>query len=575
MKSGNERTHYNIEEAFDPRVGLFIQENYGHTIDTRESSSVHNVINSSTRLLIAAQLGTLDSFPGGAVLTAIRRSQHLIEDGRYGCIRWYWEDSAPHDTNAAFFAGLNMIVLKCQYADALSTLENQTLTAILRDLATWFDRHTHSLEYAYYPNKFLGDLVCAWLLREIHGRCDDADAVNLLHIIRESAVYWRDYHWGWGEHLSDPYAAIMLDQLSALLLLSRKLPEDIRALYLGLFKDLLRIDDVFFGGPRVPTIRNYLFGAPAPHVSYRDTVRWWTSAADACLNREEIPHMFKTPYGRVFSKLGWHELAGFRAPLNDNRVSVKCLHGACAEAWIGNNARLGVMTRYPIMLGCDEVNWGLSWQSMPVAFATAQSWSFLRWHTVEAGIHYHHPARDKHAAYRQNALTNTILPPITGQTRAYLDGSRALILRVMPAIALSWQLLADELVLTGASSVEVSTHNGVFTRLRVRADEQTFTIYAHALGSNQDGEFIETDGDRAWRFAYNTESLTSLRCIASVWCIAVGDSEEPVLKSLPIIPNLVRQPNQRPCRITWGSLTLDLDPALNGATILPVNNGPK
>ncbi len=571
MNSGNEPTNYRVEEEFDPQVGLFIQENYGHTIDTREASHVHNVVNTSTRLLIAAQLGTLQNFPVEAVLTAIRRSQHVIEDDKFGCIRWYWQDSAPNDTNAAFFVGLNMIVLKCRYADELSVSANETLSAVLLDLATWFDNHTRSGEYAYYPNKFLGDLVCAWLLREIHGRCDDADAVNLLNVTRESAVYWRDYHWGWGEHLSDPYAAIMLDQLSALLLLSHKLPEDVRNLYTGLFQDLLRIDDVFSGGPRVPTIRNYLFGAPAPHVSYRDTVRLWTSAADACHNREEIPHMFKTPHGRIFHELGWHELAGPRAPLENNRVSVKCLNGASAEAWIGANSRLGVMTRYPIMLGCDHLTWGLSWQSMPVAFATAQSWNFLRWHTVEAGIHYHHPARDKHAAYRRNALTDSIRPPITGQTRAYLDGSRAVILRVMPAIAHSWQFVADELVLTGASSVEVSTRNGSFTRLRVRADDQTFTIYAHAVGSNQESEFVETDTDRAWRFVYGAESLALLHSIASVWCIAVGEADEPMLTALPIVPNLVRQPNQRPYRITWGSLTLNLDPVLNGGTLTPVS----
>lgn len=560
LLSGNEPTHYQLDETFDPAVGLFIQENHGHTVDTRLADRVHNVVNATTRLLIAAQLGQLATFPTDAVLTAVRRAQHLASDDRRGCLRWYWEDTWPHDTNAAFFIGLDLIVLERRYAAELSAPARETLTATLRDLATWFDPHTSTAAMAFYPNKFLGDLVCAWLLREIHGRTSGGEADGLLDVMRESAAYWRDHRWGWGEHLSDPYAAIMLDQLSALLLLARELPGDVRALYLDLFRDLLWIDDVFSGGPRVPTIRNYLFGAPAPHLAYRDTVRLWTSTGDACHNREEIPHMFKTPYGRVFHELGWQELAGPRAVAPGDRVSVPCIDGTRAEAWIGPRARLGVTTRYPLMPGCDHFGWGLSWQSMPVAFATAGSWNFLRWHTRERGTDYPHPARDKHAATRRNALTDAVQPPIVGLTRAHLHGSRAVVLRVMPALAASWSLVADELVLTGSAELlEQGDVNG-FTRLLVRADDEEFTIYARAFGPGACGEpsgkELATGG---WRLVHENPAEAGLESLAFLWCVAVGRAEPPRLSLHAGRPERLRQTGQNAGRLAWEDLGLEFD----------------
>ena len=91
---------------------------------------------------------------------------------RHGCLKWYWEEPRPVDTNAAFFTGLNLIVLQLGFPDQLERLDadaRATLEAILTDLSVWFDR-TLAHPSRYYPNKYMGDLVCRWLLLEALGQ---------------------------------------------------------------------------------------------------------------------------------------------------------------------------------------------------------------------------------------------------------------------------------------------------------------------------------------------------------------------------------------------------------------------
>jgi hypothetical protein len=250
-----------------------------------------------------------------------------------------------------------------------------------------------------------------------------------------AAEYWLQGHWGWGEHLSDCYTEVMLNELSCLLLFARRLPPGLHAQYRRLFDELLAIEDAFDGGPRVPAIRTYAFLGHPGNTAYRDKIRPWREG--------EVPaaYVVSAPFhfGSIFDAAGWHQLAGERHRRNE-RVRIPCFGGAMAQAWVSGDARLGTMSRYPIMPGTDHATWGLSWQTMPVAFASGDGWGFLRWHAQEQGVDRCYPARNKHGAYLNNALTSLVAPPpIVGLTNALQDGPDALILRRMPAPSRHWE----------------------------------------------------------------------------------------------------------------------------------------
>ena len=108
-----------------------------------------------------------------------------------------------------------------------------------------------------YPNKYMGDLVCTWLAGEVLGR---EPSEELLSKTKSWCDYWRREHWGWGEHMSAVYSMVLLNELSAVLLFCRKMPDEIRTDFRGLFENLMAINDAFAPGP--PRLSQKLFKLP-------------------------------------------------------------------------------------------------------------------------------------------------------------------------------------------------------------------------------------------------------------------------------------------------------------------------
>lgn len=134
---------------------------------------MHPGTNAAAQLVAAAVVERLDEVDAGAVLNALRQMQVTDGGSRHGCLKWYWEEPRPVDTNAAFFTGLNLIVLWLGFPDQLERLDADArgaLEAILTDLSVWFDQ-TLAHPSRYYPNKYMGDLVCRWLLLEGRKSC--------------------------------------------------------------------------------------------------------------------------------------------------------------------------------------------------------------------------------------------------------------------------------------------------------------------------------------------------------------------------------------------------------------------
>lgn len=507
-------------ESFNEELGLWTTAEAGHTRPVAELSCVHSGVEAASRLTFAAQLGALDDLPVSVacILAGIRRLQWLDGSPQHGCFKWYAEEPHPFDTNAAFFIGLNLIILSAAYRDRLDTEAIAELDAMLADLFFWFEREAQA-GAVWYPNKFLGDLTCAWLLHEqIEGSKPDA---GLIAVMESAADYWSTNHWGWGEHLSDGYAGVLFNELSALLLLARHLPESIRAQCLGLLHELLVIEDAYGGDSRVPAIRTYAFSARPRLQPWRETVRPWKNQADAQHTQRNTHFHF----GHLFNELGWHELAGPRQPARE-WIETPCFGGAVARAWISKEhcARLGTMSRFPIMPNTEHAAWGLSWQSLPVAFAAGDDgWGFLRWHTRENDLDRFHPARDKHSAYLRNALTDTVAPPITGLTDSLQEGADACILRRMPALSRSWELLADQLVMIGRAFEVVREELGMdVSRLLLHADGVPVTVFFLPLGSGVRPRLWREVNEIVWEAVWPEAVLGQREHIACVWIICWG-----------------------------------------------------
>lgn len=445
---------------WDEAVGLWRRSGSGHTDATRDLREVHAGPTAADRLLAAALDGQLANLPVGRVLAALESMQD-VEGPRAGCFRWYYEDHDIGDTNAAFFIGLPLIALRAEFAAELAAADRAVLDRMLHRLRMWCDREVAS-PVPRYPNKYLGDLVCAWLLAE---QCAAPAATERAARMLDAARYWREQEWGWGEHMSDAYACVCLDELSMLLLLSKQLPPDVRTAYEQLRDELLRIDDLYAGGPRVPAIRSYAFHKAPTAVSYRTAVRPWKTA-DLLTAKT-----FQTLRGLAHRR-GWHAVVPPPVPTG-KRIEVACHGNARAMAVIDGPLRLGAMSRYPIMDGIDQRTWGLAWQSFPVAaWHAAGDWCFLQWEAAANGRRRTHPAESMATSYRDNALSHDLEPPPVGQTFAVRHGTAFVILRRMPRIANAWPEVVDRVRLRGrhAQLEELQDAAGHQLRLTYAAD---------------------------------------------------------------------------------------------------------
>lgn len=426
--------------ARDPGTGLWWQEGPGHTAPTAGLPRVRSGCAAAARLWTAAELGQWREAGGSRVLAALRSLQVTDGGPRHGCLRWYAEDPAPVDTNAAFFCALSLIPLHRIHLDLLDGPDRLVLRELLEGLKAWFDRAVAE-GAVWYPNKYLGDLVCAWLIGELLERPDPDGA--LADAMLATADLWLSDGWGWGEHLSDIYAGVCLRELALLLLLARRLPEAVHARYRDLLAGLLAIEDRFGGLPRVPALRSYAMRESPAARPFRSLIRPDLAAPGSIMG--------PTPdLGPLFHRLGWHRLAP--APLPAARdIRVPCHRGAEAVARVEPDIRIGSVSRFPVMPSAEAPTWGLAWQCFPVALwrNAGDGWGFLQWETEEDGAVRAIPALDRRAILGGNGLSAAVTPPLVGRTVCFQRGGRVAALRWMSPIPARWGRLTDRFRLLG------------------------------------------------------------------------------------------------------------------------------
>lgn len=423
------------EKDWDEEIGLWTGVR-PHTRRICHVERPHPAPDAACRLLLAAQEGVLRSLQVKTVLKNLRSMVWTEKGPLFGCMRWYWEESSPDDTNAAFFTALPLIGLRVVYAEELRPGELFDLDWILDRMFHWF-LYKCGGRYEYYPNAYLGDLVCGWLINEYLAKEEDGIITDAM---RRAGKYWRgEGRWGWGEHLGQ-YINIILDQLSLLLLLGKKLPEDIRSDYLEMLNELLSLQDKFGDGPQVPALRSYYFTrAPEKIQPYREYVRE-TGPGEQPLtgNRIKMPGLL--------AQLGWHELVSPPSGGNTfpSEFRVPCAFGADAFSYVDRDIRLGGMSRFPLMEWAESSRSGLSWQCFPVClWRPGGDWGFLFWQADEKGVCRSHPMGCDNSPEIPRQLTDSVTPPIVGRTASLMFGCELFSVRLMPARPASWESFSD------------------------------------------------------------------------------------------------------------------------------------
>jgi len=503
-----------ISQNWNPEIGLWSSEGQGHTEGTKGLSIKHSGCDAAAKLVVAGQAGILGRIDIEKVLSALRAMQSTEPGELQGCIRWYWEESRIYDSNAAFFTGQSLIVLRKVWYDQLDEKSRELLDTILHDLKTWFTCAISHRTYNY-PNKYLGDLVCGWMLLEILDCLDESSPV--LECMREATDYWSNRGWGWGEHMSDCYSKVMLDQLSLLVLLAEKLPDDVLAIYKNLLDELLSIEDAYSGGGRVPALRSYSFLESPRHIHYRDLVKPWDDDEDLRIGNQP-------PLGSLFYQLGWHNLVSKKSP-SVKDVSVPCFDGAVATACIEPDIRIGAVTRFPVMPSAEYQTWGLSWQCFPTAFWRPQGdWGFHQWQTVENGRSCSHPASSTTHSHFRKTHTDNLWPPIVGRTYTIQRGGDILVLRIMSPIIHSFEKVVDRFRLVdGHADVNINNCADGWSQLLLKYPERTVSVSHVELMKEVSCALAENiPGVLDWEAVIAGGLLREKRCVISLWGMSLN-----------------------------------------------------
>ncbi len=492
--------------SWNEEIGLCRQEGPGHTVPVSQMAQVHNGVYSATRLGLLAQRGELETATALAILRSFRAMQVTEAGDRQGCLRWYWEEDVPVDTNASFFIGMALMMLYLAEGEKLDESVQVAIREIVADLAVWYGQELH-VEDPIYPNKYMGDLVCTWLALEVlnHEPSDE-----LLRKTRDWCNYWRREHWGWGEHMSAVYSMVLLNEMSAVLLFCRGMPGAIKGDFRGLFENLMATNDAFGQGPRVPVIRSYAFSGSAESLPYRDFIR--PIPHDADLRSTSVVSNLGGLYGAWYHRAGWLEVAPAKRPMSE-WLAVPCRAGATARAIIKPQIRVGAMSHYPIMEGVDHQTWGLSWQTFPVAlWRPAGDWGFWRWVTRSGDCKRAHPAFSKASAYLGNALSTKVdPPPIPRMTSSLTPDGKLTMERSLPVPAeAQWDEVMDSFVLLDSDAV-VTTKG---KQLELRWPDSLVTITWLDEGAP---EWIPEGRGGNWVVRYNRSALEGIEKLTHRW----------------------------------------------------------
>jgi hypothetical protein len=389
-----------VAAKYDPEWEMLRSEGPGHTDEVRGLASVHDGRATAEWLALRYMLhGASESeLP---VIEALARMQVTKEnDNKFGCSRWYGEETKPADTNAAFFIARLLVVRWMLEPNVAKGPVGALLLPYFKRSAVWF-AHECKNPILYYPNKIISDGCLSYALAHI---LNDNDLLATAESFLDRwCTYTEKRGWGWGENTSLGYAGVMLD---AFWLALYFLPAgDLRKRILALQDEL--IENLAFHAPNhpVPGIRSYNFlgetryhggvyavlGLTEPEAN---TAPAWLSALLLQISGNDVNK-------RVAQMVGKNKKSII------SRRNQRIFDDVSATTYIEGGGRLGTINRFPALPGCNQhPNWGLGWQSMPTAFLIDNiDFGFLQWETkMKDDKHRTHPSSGFLTGYASPAL---------------------------------------------------------------------------------------------------------------------------------------------------------------------------
>ncbi|TVR61076.1 MAG: hypothetical protein EA426_03870 [Spirochaetaceae bacterium] len=414
--------------------GLAKQNGPGHTLEVAGLSFCH--VGRLTADIYAA--GTvareIAEQQGIEMLRAIQLLQiDAPDDHQHGAFRWYREETRVRDTNAAFFTLVPLAILRLKYAELIPDSHARLIDDMLRAGGVWFTRQCAEPSL-YYPNKIMSD---------------GALLIAIGSVLEDEAFYsagsdffgrWLEYTerrgWGWGENISLGYLGVIFKALELACLALRPVEADLETKLRGHMRALGEILRFHDGQEFVPTIRSYNFDGQV----VRSSPLWRMVGVGSGAEERSIGSLMNTVLFGDSVVIGEEN----RQPVPRTR-EVRIFDAATSYSWIGHNARLGSLTRFPVMPGSYQwPTWGLGWQSFPVSFSVAQEQvSFLRWSVIERGHHRFHPTEDKSKTYLDPALFGEkYYPDVT--TRCSQSESALVVVRTMIGVHNAASSIIDE-----------------------------------------------------------------------------------------------------------------------------------
>ncbi len=552
----------NFQTDFNPALSLWTSRRPGHTPATLALVTTHVIPQAACMLLTAAQLDQLSQLPTQNILTAIRAKQSA------GQLCFYHEEEANHDNNASFFTGLPLALLWTHHREKLPPDAQTTLQAILTGLALWLSTKLGE-DRSFYPNMYLGELLVVWLVA--HAADDQPTLAQVLTRLDATIARYESDGWGWAEDLSDLYSKILADQLSTFAFLAPGLPASTREGTLRLLNHLLTIEDTFRPGPRVPALRSYAFLDSPRHPtlprdqsigSYRASVRAW--APD-----EQLTIRHVAAIGPLLARHGWHQAVTPPTPpptRSPHAFTAKLHNQNHARALIFPDFRIGGVDRFPVMPSAEHHEWGLAWQSMPVAlWHQSGDWGYLQWSVENPKGPVGHPAlfsRQTDLGSIQKSLSPDLSPPIVGETFTLFTPTACFILRRMRTIPASWSQLTDHLRI-----VDLTAHpSAAADTLKLQYPARTLRVTHLNPWSSHPPTLRQSPTSLDFGPTLAQPALSRLRGYTALWIITFTDTPAPApaITRAPHSDLLPRDPSETAFTLHWPCplhpLTLTLDP---------------
>lgn len=538
---------------YDAEIGLWwATKAPAHTAPLAHlGMKVHPGPDAVSRLILAAEWGELSKLPVETVLGTLAKMKSVDNPGH---LCWYWEDgNKSSDANASFFSGIGLIALWLGYREELSETSRQMLLAIFEPLYDWFLPIVRE-DLSHCLNGYMGETTCAWLLAEILERKEDREDMAE-HFLR-AAGDWLGNGFGIGEHISDVYSRVALQQVSLLLLFARELPPEVRKRYDEVFRALLKTNDAFDGKPYVPTIRCYDFlespsnGKNRHFISttYRDRI-----APSGEVDETEIGN--NPPLEGVLFNAGWHDLAPARE-VSTGEVEIPCAGNNIARAFLTEDFRLGSLSRFPLMPEVEFKEWGMSWQSFPIAFWRPEGdWGYLQWEYGEADGAFCHPSEGPSSdPLKRGNPHSKVFPPIVGKTFVVQRGGDLIALRILPMFDSRWSGVKDRFRLVDHNAEVVDEKSGGgWSQIRLRYPERCVSVHHVNLMPEGPAPTLITKKPNAmdWECTWPADQIN--RTLLNVWAISANGTIDasPRLEAVRPDSSTTRFPEEYPSLLQW------------------------